>query len=755
MDPYPAVTAGNKEDKSARGDTSMNTLDDQANPQSLALPARSLFKDVVFGLVVCILLLLGAEIVLRLIGWPGKDGATDPYVGFAAMKPLFVENSGMLETASYKLEYFNDESFPAKKARDTIRIFCFGGSTTHGRPYDSSSAFTRWLEDLLSESVPERNFEVINAGGISYASYRIVPLVREVLNYEPDLVVIYTGHNEFLERRTYSGLFLQGKTFITLRSLAERLAIYRGLQEVLLGVLPLPESRSSLQPSSNQENGSANTLQAPEDAGRPKRTILSEEVSATLDWSGGLDLYHRDEEFAKGVLIHFEQNLQKMVDICKRANLPVILIEPAANLKDFSPFKSESTKDLTVSELRAVEKNVKAVSRLVADGRNRDALKIVEALENEAPLYAETYYWKGKALLALGERHEARAAFVRAKDLDVCPLRSITQIQRIVAEVASRNNVTFIPFRKILWERMSATGDNSGVPGNESFLDHVHPTIEVHQLLAKLIMNEMVRMKAVNVSESLSEERMTSMFKEAVASLDTKFMALGDLNLAKVLSWSGKVGEARVALERAAKVLDTDPEVYEMLGNSYLDYDEPEKAIQAYKKAVELSNAEPDMLFALANAYDESGAEDLAIKIYRELIAKAPLGPEVDANLAQIYLEQGRTTDAEKVIKSGLQRFPDSEMLVGEYGVLLAVSGKYEEAIPWLKRALDKQPGNGKILYDLAAVHALSGNHKEALECLESAVQKRRIEPDLLQHAKVFESVRHLPRFQNILNRLQ
>ena len=47
---------------------------------------------------------------------------------------------------------------------------------------------------------------MINAGGISYASYRVAVVIKELARYEPDLFIIYTGHNEFLEERTYRTL---------------------------------------------------------------------------------------------------------------------------------------------------------------------------------------------------------------------------------------------------------------------------------------------------------------------------------------------------------------------------------------------------------------------------------------------------------------------------------------------------------------------------------------------------------------------
>ena len=36
------------------------------------------------------------------------------------------------------------------------------------------------------------------SGGVSYASYRVAALMEELVRYEPDLFVIYSGHNEFL-----------------------------------------------------------------------------------------------------------------------------------------------------------------------------------------------------------------------------------------------------------------------------------------------------------------------------------------------------------------------------------------------------------------------------------------------------------------------------------------------------------------------------------------------------------------------------
>jgi hypothetical protein len=78
-----------------------------------------------------------------------------------------------------------------------------GGSTTYGHPYEDPTSFCGWLRELLNAAAPDHRWEVVNAGGISYASYRVALLMEELAGYQPDLFIIYSGHNEFLERRSY------------------------------------------------------------------------------------------------------------------------------------------------------------------------------------------------------------------------------------------------------------------------------------------------------------------------------------------------------------------------------------------------------------------------------------------------------------------------------------------------------------------------------------------------------------------------
>jgi len=164
----------------------------------------SLAKNVALGLVSLILFFLLLEGALALAGLNPGLYEEDPLVGFSSRIPLFVENEqrkGVLSTARNKLSLFNPQHFVRKKPPEAYRIFCLGGSTTYGRPYGHATSFCGWLRALLPVADPSRRWQLINAGGISYASYRVAALMEELVDYDPDLFIVYSGHNEFLERR--------------------------------------------------------------------------------------------------------------------------------------------------------------------------------------------------------------------------------------------------------------------------------------------------------------------------------------------------------------------------------------------------------------------------------------------------------------------------------------------------------------------------------------------------------------------------
>jgi hypothetical protein len=81
---------------------------------------------------------------------------------------------------------------PPRDAR--ARILMFGGSNTAGFP-------ALRLQTALDQIEKAEAWEVVNLGRSGYGSRRVAILFEQALDLlDPDLAVIYTGHNEFVER---------------------------------------------------------------------------------------------------------------------------------------------------------------------------------------------------------------------------------------------------------------------------------------------------------------------------------------------------------------------------------------------------------------------------------------------------------------------------------------------------------------------------------------------------------------------------
>ncbi len=701
--------------------------------------ARSRFRDVLFGLVACLTFFLLVEGALRLVGFPPPAEGGDPFVGFSGIHLLFRVENGIAHTAPEKLKYFNEASFKVPKPSGTVRVFCFGGSTTYGHPFDGRTSFPRWLQDLLNAADPQHTYEVLNAGGISYASYRILPLVKETLKYQPDLMVVYTGQNEFLERRTYSGLMDKPTGFLALRARLESFNTFRAMQTLL-------------QPFTSADRKTGSSPKSSQDSRKP---VLQGEVSAILDRSAGLELYHRDDAFSKGVEEHLDHNLRGIISACANAGVPLILVQPASNLKDFSPFKSESSPGLSAADKREIMSNAARLQKLVDSGNFQATVEPIQELIARDPLNAELHFLHGRALLKAQQFDAARQAFVRAKDLDVCPLRCTSVLENKILSVAKEKKTVLVPFKDALDRKAAQSGDRSGIPGNESFLDHVHPTIENHQFLAEMILEEIRKNEFLESRKTLSRDDIRAVFDNGMSSLEPEYFGLRDLNLAKTLRWAGKKEEARFALQKAAEHLPDNIEIHKMLGSYYLEDGDYEKAILEYKTAVALSKQDPELMFSLAVAYYRSGKTHDAEEIYKHLIEQEKPLAEAYGNLAMMHLEQGLIADASALLKNALDKNPDATVLFSPYALALALSNRVEDAIPWMIRAVDAEPGDSAALYNLAGMYAISGKTGKALETLDRALQAGYSNWEKLSRDPVFHSVRNNPEFEKILQKIR
>ena len=102
------------------------------------------------------------------------------------------------QTVSINNLGFRGEEFSIEKPSDTYRIFMLGGSTMFG--YGATSDQTTipgYLQESLKEFNSKYTIEVINAGIQGADSFSELNLLeRKLINFAPDLVIIYDGWND-------------------------------------------------------------------------------------------------------------------------------------------------------------------------------------------------------------------------------------------------------------------------------------------------------------------------------------------------------------------------------------------------------------------------------------------------------------------------------------------------------------------------------------------------------------------------------
>ncbi len=103
-----------------------------------------------------------------------------------------------------KLDVGCDFFIKDKKA-NAFRIFCIGGSTTRGWPFNPKLSYPLLLSLYLKDLLPERTIEVINAGICGSDSSSDIALFKEIITYRPDIILVYEGRNEELDLPLHLG----------------------------------------------------------------------------------------------------------------------------------------------------------------------------------------------------------------------------------------------------------------------------------------------------------------------------------------------------------------------------------------------------------------------------------------------------------------------------------------------------------------------------------------------------------------------
>jgi tetratricopeptide (TPR) repeat protein len=279
--------------------------------------------------------------------------------------------------------------FLKEKPKNGYRIFVLGGSTTAGFPYANNLMFSRILWRRLQDAFPEKRVEVVNTAMSAINSYTLLDFTDEILEYKPDLILVYAGHNEFYGALGVGSLESIGnnRTLIKLYMKVQHLRVFRLLREIINRITSIFQKDDA----QNPEDLTATLMER----------IVSEQIIPL-----GSDLYERGKK-------QFLSNMEEILQQAGKAKVPVVLSELVSNVGNQPPFLSVQSDTLPP---------------------------------------ADKIYQQAQGLEASGDYEKALRMYTWAKDLDALRFRAAEDFNAIIRELASKHKVPVVPMKQIFAE---------------------------------------------------------------------------------------------------------------------------------------------------------------------------------------------------------------------------------------------------------------------------------------------------------------
>ena len=611
--------------------------------------------------------------------------------------------------------------FPKEKEPGTTRIFLFGESAALGDP-KPAFGMARFLQILLEERYPGQKFEVIPAAMTAINSHALLAIARQCANLDGDYWIIYAGNNEMAG--PFGANPLSGPASPSGRMVRTTLALRRTkIGQLLEAALEKVSGKST----SQSWEGLKMFVEHQIPPGDPRKERICD---------------------------NFQENLRGIVALASRSGARSLLCTVASNLKDSGPFASMQSHALTG------EQSTKW-SELFAKGKEleqtNDLGLAIEAFSEAAAIddgFAELQFRLASCLAKLENATNSAVAFKKARDLDALPFRTDSWMNQIIRKVASSSRgAEYLDLEEILSNQSS-----EGVPGEETFFDHVHFNFSGNYRAARAIAEKLEEMfppalqEKRSVSWAASQvceqrlaltawnrraacEQMLQRLAEAPftnrvnhqASLEALARVIIDL---RTQTTPAAATQARRIYEEAIRGRANDFRLRENFAEFLESIGQAAEAAAQWQSVAAILPHHYGAYFQagriLSQAKQFDGAE-VNLRKAREL---RPFFPEAQIELGLLRYRQGRPIEALAEYAEAFKSRPQDVRLILHMADALAAQGRRAEATEALREAIRLKPDFWEPRYLLGIELASQEKIAEALEEFQAVV---RLRPDYPQ----------------------
>lgn len=531
--------------------------------------------------------------------------------------------------------------FLEEKPENGYRVFAMGGSSAAGYPYGFNGTYSRVVQDVLSDALPNRKVEVVNVGISAISSYTLYDQVDEIIEQDPDAIMIYAGHNEF-----YGALGVGSNE--NLGGFPGFVRFYLKLQRFKTFMLLRTLIVDSGKWIAGVFSDGANVDQT--------GTLMERIVK-----SRSIELNSPKHQLA---MIQFQSNLDAIVEKFKAEGVPVYIGSVASNLKDHTPFVNITDGDMPPAHLVFDEArktlrdgNIEIASEKFTLAKDLDGLKfrapseINEIIKSTTDTHKGTHYVPTEEAmtdfatdsiigfdLMLEHLHpNQQGYFLIGRTFSEALLSNIREADNIDSELDSYKEKMYLSEydHRVQWHRVTTLKEGFPfVTGKKSdSYQRTYKPLNLVDSLAFLSVHQGKRWDEAKVDIAQFYEKNGEKEKALLEYLglirnqpwnDSPYVFAARIYLDR-----NDFKNAQPLLETAFSINQEDAYITKMLGAIEVHNRNPKKGIQYLEISRSIRPNDPQMLFNLSGAYGTNQEFQKALEIADEVIALSPNFPGV------------------------------------------------------------------------------------------------------------------------------
>ncbi|NJN24768.1 MAG: hypothetical protein HC819_01635 [Cyclobacteriaceae bacterium] len=298
------------------------------------------------------------------------------------------------------------------------------------------------LQYRLQHTFPYADIEVINTGLTAINSFTLVDFAKAIVRESPDAIIMYAGHNE------YYGTLGVGSN--------SKLANAPWMVRTLLKARDLRIVQFTLHLGQIFK-------------GKASKVDLSETLMQRM--AQDQRILYGSKKYTQGIK-QFEDNLDLILKQFNKKRIPVFLATLVSNLKDQPP--------MLASQQTASHHDKNVLASLVAQDTAKAIALLQKAIAADET-NAVNHYKLAQLLADRGHLTEARVHYVAAKEYDPLRFRAPEAINEIIKKKVEKwDNVRLVDIQEIFNQK-----SEGGIPGNNLFLEHLHPNAHGYYQIAE------------------------------------------------------------------------------------------------------------------------------------------------------------------------------------------------------------------------------------------------------------------------------